>query len=243
MPAAASLGKLQRQFQKALFDEAPHRERGFEVHRQTTLRAAIDALQANFPAVACLVGEAWFRSAAAAYAAENPARDVRLAMYGASFAAFLDEAPAALELPYLADVARLDRLWLESYLAADRVPMGVDAVRGIAAEALGALQVMPHPATRTLLATTPVHSIWQASRIGEAVGEDLLWEPQAVLITRPFDTVEVSQVSPAVLAFLDACRDGAPLASCIAHIASTHRSAQADRVFAHLLTAGALALA
>ena len=47
----------------------------FAVYRNTVMKGCIDALQANYPAVARLVGEEWFRAAAAIYVREAlPAR-------------------------------------------------------------------------------------------------------------------------------------------------------------------------
>lgn len=78
---------------------------GFAVHRNTVLKACIDALQANFPSVARLVGDEWFRAAAAVYARANLPRQPALLDYGENFAAFLARFPPAAELTYLADAA------------------------------------------------------------------------------------------------------------------------------------------
>ena len=40
---------------------------GFAVYRNTVMKGCIDALQANYPAVSRLVGDAWFRAAALLY--------------------------------------------------------------------------------------------------------------------------------------------------------------------------------
>lgn len=78
MPAApssnnTSLRQFQDAFALALLDPLVQpaariaqlaRQPGFAVYRNTVMKACIDALQANFPSVARLVGEAWFRAAA-----------------------------------------------------------------------------------------------------------------------------------------------------------------------------------
>lgn len=244
MRVASSLGELQREFQAGLLAEEPSvrvaRHAGFSVHRHTMMRAAIDALEANYPAVVCLTGASWFRSAAAAYALAFPARDGRLAFYGSCFPRFLADTPSADELPYLADVARLDRLWTESYFARECDPLSTGVARSLTQDALAEMVVRPHPATRTLDSRLPALAIWHASRAGEPVGDDLTWEPQAVLITRPGHTVQVVATDPAALAFLDACNDGATLVACIEHVVSLHPAARAEHVFAQLLMAGAL---
>lgn len=247
MDRISPLAAWQRAFHHDLTCDEPRSplaaQPGFAVHRATSARAGIDAIEANFPAVACLVGRDWLRSAAAAYVAEHPPMDARLLMFGEDFPAFLAAAPAASDLPYLGDVARLDRLWTESYAAADAGALTIEAIQDMAPEALGALRIVAHPATRWLASSLPAHAIWTASRAGEAVADDLAWLPQATLFCRPGHTVVTSAVDPAVITFLEACHAGASLASCIDHVTHTHPTAPADRVFAQLLTAGALAAA
>ena len=92
---------------------------GFAVYRNTMMKGCIDALQANYPAVARLTGESWFRAAAAVYVRETPPDDPSLLRYGASFAAFLARFEPTRELPYLPDVATLDRLWTVAHMARD----------------------------------------------------------------------------------------------------------------------------
>ena len=71
----------------------------FAVYRNTVMKACIDALEANFPAVARLVGSEWFRAAAALHVAASPPRDGRLLNYGEGFADFLQGFEPATELP------------------------------------------------------------------------------------------------------------------------------------------------
>jgi hypothetical protein len=247
MDRISPLAAWQRAFHHDLTSDEPRSplaaHPGFAVHRATSARAGIDAIEANFPAVACLVGRDWLRSAAAAYVAGHPPVDARLMMFGGDFPAFLATAPAASELPYLGDVARLDRLWTESYAATDAPALRIEAIQGMAPEALGALRVVAHPATRWLASPLPAHAIWMASRAGEVVADDLAWLPQATLFCRPGHTVVASAADPAVITFLQACHAGASLASCIDHVTHAHPTAPADRVFAQLLTTGALTAA
>ena len=99
-------------------DEAPAitRHPAFAVYRNTVLKGCVDALQANYPAVARLVGDDWFQSAATLYARTHPPVDGRLVLYGADFADFLARMEATHQLPYLTPVARLDRMWTLSHV-------------------------------------------------------------------------------------------------------------------------------
>ena len=84
-----TLAAFQRDFVQALFGAdglgaATHP--GFAVYRNTVRGGCIDALEANYPVVAALVGRDWFRAAAAEYAQQRLPTDVRLMMYGEDFA-------------------------------------------------------------------------------------------------------------------------------------------------------------
>src|SRR5687768_322289 len=80
----------------------------FAVYRNTVMKGCIDALEANFPVVARLVGSEWFRAAAALHVAVESPHDGRLMNYGRGFSEFLHNFEPAAELPYLPGVARLD---------------------------------------------------------------------------------------------------------------------------------------
>src|SRR5687768_2867500 len=77
----------------------------FAVYRNTVMKGCIDALQANYPAVARLVGEEWFRAAATIYVRETLPAEPMMLNYGAMFADFLTHFGPAADLPYLPGVA------------------------------------------------------------------------------------------------------------------------------------------
>ena len=122
------LARFQSSFAEALFNPASdvpglasglRSQPAFAVYRNTVMKACVDALEANFPSVARLVGSEWFRAAAAIYVGRHPPPDARLLRYGDGFAEFLDTFEPAAELPYLAGVARLDRCWTQVHAAED----------------------------------------------------------------------------------------------------------------------------
>ena len=148
---------------------------GFAVYRNTVMKGCIDALQANYPSIERLVGEEWFRAAAAVYVRSHPPRDTRLLELGADFADFLAAFGPASELPYLPGVARLDRLWTEAHTACDAASLDAAALAGLAPEQLADAVLQPHPAARwAWFEEMPVRSIWQrnraAARRGKRVG-------------------------------------------------------------------------
>jgi hypothetical protein len=214
---------------------------GFAVYRNTVLKGCIDALQANYPAVARLVGEEWMRAAAAVYAREGLPRHPALLDYGAGFADFLAKFAPAAELPYLADVARLDRFWTEAHAARDEPPLPASALAGLAHEALGRARLRPHASARwAWFCELPAYAIWRRNRdsSGGATPE-IDWKGEGALILRPRDAVEHLEIGAGEVAFLDACAAGRDLAG--AAVAALARKAETDlvRLMQRLLEAGA----
>jgi hypothetical protein len=240
-----TLDDFQASFMDALWrdgdDFAPARSPAFAVYRNTVMNGCIDTLEANYPAVACLTGRDWFRAAAAHYVQAFPPTDARMVLYGSDFAAFLESFEAAADLVYLADVARVDRGWTESFVAPDATPLDATALRLMSPDALAATVLRVHPATRVVVSPYPVASIWQASRAGEPVEADLAWIPEAVLLTRFDNSVTGTSVDTAAAPFLEACARGATLEDAASQAAERFPDTRLDLLFADLLQAGAFA--
>ena len=212
----------------------------FAVYRNTVMKGCIDALQANYPAVARLVGEEWFRAAAAIHVREALPADPTLLRYGAAFADFLAGFEPATELPYLPGVARLDRYWTEAHAAPDEKVLDPVAVAGVAPEALAATVLHPHPAARwAWFADAPIYTIWSRNRSGGVLDDNLDWRPEGALLTRPRDAVEWIAIDAAGCAFLDACAAGCTLATAADAALEVQGNADLARLMSALLATGA----
>lgn len=241
----STLATFQTAFADALYNEAstfdPAKQAAFAVYRNTVMRACLDALEANFPAVVCLVGRDWFRAAAAIHVGQSPPRDAQFARYGDGFADFLAAFEPAADLVYLADVTRLDRLWMESLDAADALALPIDTMAALPAEALAMVRLRLHPAARWHVSPWPARSIWQASRSGLPVDDALVWLPESALIVRVAHEVRVLPIEPAGIALLDALGRGDTLGEATAVAATLHPDAPIDLILSGLLRSGALA--
>ena len=213
----------------------------FAVYRNTVMKACIDALAANFPAVQALVGDDWFRAAAALHVADEPPRDGRLLVYGAGFPDFLARFEPAASLPYLPDVARLDALWREAHAAADAAVLTPDALAGLPPRALGELRLRPHPAARwACFDAQPVFAIWQRNRDATDADAPLDWHGDGGLLTRPLDAVHAEPFCHGGCALLDACAAGATLGEAAEGALAAKPDTDLSSVLAQLLRAGAL---
>lgn len=214
---------------------------GFAVYRNTVHKACIDALQANYPTVCALVGEEWFRAAAGLFVHARPPTDGRLMAYGEGFAHFLQGFEAAAGLPYLPAVARLDRCWTESHLAADSPLLDAAWLARQSPEALSGLRLAPHPAARWAWSEEhPASTLWQRQREGTPLDAELQWQGDGALLTRPEGGVQWMPLARAGIAFLDACAAALPLELAAAHARQAEPGADLGALMAQLLQAGAL---
>ena len=215
---------------------------GFAVYRNTVLQGCIDALQASYPTVCQLVGDDWFRAAAAVYARAEPPRHGALVDYGGGFASFLAGFAPAAGLPYLGAVARLDRCWTECHLAADAPALDRTGWARLDARALGTLHLRPHPAARwAWCANHPAYALWQRHRDGLAWDDRLPWAGDGGLLSRPLAAVEWRPLPLAGCALLDACAAGLPLEAAATQALMADPCADFAQLLGTLLDAGALA--
>ena len=240
-----SFAGFQSSFVKSLFDQDAESslttQPAFAVYRNTVMSGCCDALQANFPSVARLVGVDWFRAAAAAYVRVQPPRDGRLLRYGETFADFLADFEPAHDLPYLSGVARLDRLWIEAHAAEDAMAVDGAWLANLPLEQLGALILRPHPAARwCLFDDLPVYSIWASNRLGTATTDAIDWRGEGALLTRSVDTVEWQFLDSSGAAFLDASAEGCPLAEAAGAALGVQPDVDIAVLLSRLLSAGAL---
>ena len=250
MNAQASLASFQHDFARALFE--PHAspesapwlgQPAFAVYRNTVAKACIDALEANYPSVVRLVGRDWFRSAAALFVASHPPQDSSLFSYGEPFESFLGSFEPARELVYLPAVARLDRFWTESHIAADAGALGAAQLAQLSPGELMTCRLEPHPAARwAWFDEEPIYSIWHRNRpaISADTQEELIWQGEGALLTRPDAAVQWQGAGRADCAFLDACAANQALSVAAERAHEADPRSDLTAMMARLLAAGAI---
>jgi hypothetical protein len=210
---------------------------GLAVYRNTIAKGCVDALAANFPTVASLVGDDWFRAAAALFAREHPPASAALLAYGEAFADWLARFPPAGDLPYLPAMARLDRMWTTALFAPEAEPLVAEAF-ALPPDILGAARPRLHPSLVFAGFDNGLPGLWLAARQPEPGEMELREDPQAILIVRPRDTVTSRVLDLAGLAFLTAARDGASLGEAITAAGQADPTADLAALFAALIADG-----
>ncbi|MGX1307151.1 hypothetical protein AB7M35_001871 [Amorphus suaedae] len=212
----------------------------FQVYRNTVAATLVHALAATFPAVRRLVGEAYFRAAARAYAAAEKPASPLLFRYGATFPDFLAGLESLAAYPYVPDVARLEAAWLAAYHAAEAAPLAAGALARIPAERLAETRLALHPATRIVCSVHPLVTIWRANRGDGPVPAVLPAHGEDALVVRPGIEVGVHRLPAGTAAFARALGDGLPLAAAAETAAAAHAGFDLAESLTLLLTAGAL---
>jgi hypothetical protein len=219
-------------------DREPSAKR-FAVYRNNVVVGLTEALQANFPAVCCLVGEDFFEAMARAYIAVEPPASPILLDYGVGFANFIAAFEPVASLPYLPDIARIERGWTEAYHAPEAVPLGPKALSGIQRDQVANTCFTVHPSVRIVRSRFPALTIWRMNVDDGVPGPiDLEAGGEDILLLRPAAAVEVRAMPPAGAEFVTALMTGKSLAKAAKSAMSAHALFDLSANLAALINAG-----
>src|SRR5476651_409961 len=142
----------------------------FAVYRNNVHGSLINALASAYPVTLQLVGDEFFRAMAGCYVQANPPSSPVISAYGATFSSFIQGFEPAASVPYLADVARLERLRVRAYHAADAMPLDQQALIAALQQQsdLGELRLQLHPSLATLNSAYAVVALWAAHQTDES---------------------------------------------------------------------------
>jgi len=188
------------------------------IYRNTLLGVLTNALGLAYPAVRRLVGDAFFDVAAQAFIEQRPPASAYLNEYGQGFADFLAGFPPAASLPYLPDVARLERSVNRALHASDAVPLALADLSEVAAALQARIVLTPHPSLDLLRLDYPADAIWRAVLSGD---EDALArvdpsrEPVWLMVERSEQGVDVTRMTAAEWDFTEQLVGGTPLGEAL----------------------------
>jgi hypothetical protein len=159
--------------------------------------------------------------------------------YGGSFPEFLARFEPLADYPYLADVARIERAWLEAYHAAEAEPLDPAILARIAEHRAGDLCFTLHPSVRVVRSAFPALTLWRLN-VAEGAPPPIRLDSGAedALIVRPGAAVEVRAMPPGGAAFLEALARGGTLAKAAVEAQSVCDSFRLAEHLAALLEAG-----
>lgn len=208
----------------------------FGIYKNNVYANLIKALEATYPAVRRLVGDEFFRFAACCYIPDHPPRSGTLLDYGESFIGFLRDFGPAASVPYLADVARLEWLYLRAYHAPEQSPPKGDGFLPPSSAERNAMRLALHPSAGLMTSPYAVSRIWEVNVQDSEVGEtEIPAESEFLLVIRPGAQVEVRRLSPGAFAMVRAIELGDTLGEAMAAGCSVDEKFESERYLQALI--------
>jgi hypothetical protein len=215
------LAERQRDFAAALLDSGLPTPPGlvgpdggsspkrFAVYRNNVVAGLTETLKDAFPAVRRIVGADFFQAMARAYVVTEPPQTPILLDYGAGFPDFIRQFEPAATLPYLADVAHIERAWTEAYHSPEAAALDPAAFMALEPYQLPEIRLLLHPSVRVVRSQFPALTIWQMN-VGDGVPApvDLAAGGEDVLVVRPMADVEVRSIPKGSVEFVQALTGG-----------------------------------
>ncbi len=212
------------------------------IYRGNVQANAVKALASAYPVIEKIVGREFFAALSRAYIRATPSSSGNLNELGAGFAEFLAGFEHARELPYLADVARLEWLLHLAHFAAHAEPLDTAALAKVPAESQGALRFVLHPAAAWLASEYPLARICEVNRHGYA-GEMAI-EPldhrQYLLVSRPKFRAGAEVIDGGTYVFLDRLARVQPLSVAVTEATAADAMFDLPGTLVKLNTAGVI---
>ena len=184
----------------------------FAVYRNNVTSALINALRVRYPVTAKLMGLPAFSNITRDFVAAHRPQSPVLIDYGGNYPGFI---ASRAELPFLADLARIESLWWRAYHAADAEPLAAECFAS-SPENLERACFVFHPSAAILSSPWAIGAIWEAARENRDLREIKIEQPQTVLVWRPHMDVRVNVIDASTAGFFIALMQGRRLLGAIA---------------------------
>jgi hypothetical protein len=184
------------------------------------------------------VGDEFFTAMADVFIRARPPLSPLLLTYGDNFPDFIETFPPAAQLPYLADVMRLEIARSHAYHAADRPPLDPAALSLFAPECLPNLVFLPHPSLSIVASAHPIVTIWAMNSGETPLAPIEPWQGENALIVRPAMIVNVHRLPPGGVVFIATLQSGGSLGDAIAAAMENEPSFDLTANLAGLLQTG-----
>ncbi|KCZ93476.1 DNA-binding domain-containing protein [Hyphomonas johnsonii] len=193
-----------------LMKDHAHPGQRANVYRNSGILACVEALRSNYSRLARMMGDEFFGAMARAYVASKPPSVRSLVGYGASLPPFLAAADSQHGLPWLSNLALLDRAWLAAHLASDARPLSADSVARHGPDALMHTLIDLSPSARLVETDWGLTALWSALDAGNAPSREtpIPQRTEYVLFWRPDGEVRMRQLSHGEYTFLQSLARG-----------------------------------
>ncbi len=195
----------------------------------------LDAIKEDFPVTLAAIGDAEFHNLITAYLVEYPPQRPSINDASQNLATFVHGSQVALRRPFLHDLVRVERAFVEVFLGADAKPLGFEDLRPIAPDQWPLIQMRSHPSLQVLECEWRIDTMMRAFRAdttppqpGHERTSILLWRKNCEVDCRALD--EAERAAFAVL------RKGGEFAAVCAAITAHTSDAGAPAVIKRMLS-------
>jgi hypothetical protein len=180
-----------------LGDERLSAEARVDIYANMYFYRILDALKEDFAATLAVLGADDFHNLATGYLLEHPPTEPSLYHCGRYLADYLRDHPMRKRVPFVADVAALERAIVEVFQGPDTTALTPDALRAIAPSDWPAIKLRLQPAAQTLALEWRVSEVvraveegrpWQAAERGKI--KVLVWRRQSQVFHRELEQLE-----------------------------------------------------
>ena len=200
----------------AFLDEQSRTKNRFQIYRNNTRLGLTSVLANSYPVLEQVVGSDFFAHLASAYMREYPQAAGDRHTFGAHVADFLMTFQPVLELPCLADIARLEWATFCAGIADDRPRLDFETLPICLSEDPEYILVL-HPSVSLVPQKFNGLEIWQAHQEQEVPAITLHEDPHTILVVRDVhDEVLFKRLSQDFVQLIELCEDKQPFAHAMA---------------------------
>lgn len=184
-------------------------EARFAIYRNNVIYGLMQNLRDGFPLLHALLGDAAFDALAAAFARAHPPSDPMMFAYGAALPDYLAAEAALSDVPYAADVARLEWAMRSASHAAEPQSLPPET---LTSNNSAALRLTLAPCLSVLTSDWPVHDLYLF--LNELVDDapDMRQAQSLMIYRQQAGGVVLEPVSLGAAGFLAALQDGLSIA-------------------------------
>ena len=184
-------------------------EKRLIVHQRNYRQSLVDALLTKFPATGWLLGTQTLTEAATRFIRECPPQAPCIAEFGAGFPDFLSLSPAAMRAPYVREFAELEWYVGKVAIAVSGIPVALEELSTIQAEALPDTLLELQPGLHYLNISWPVDELMELY-LSETIPEhfELLPARVCIEVRGARGEFRFSRLDPAQATFRKAISEG-----------------------------------
>lgn len=199
-------------------------EKRIQIYRHNVFSTLTGALSDLYPVTEKIVGAPFFRHLAEQFVRVTPSVSGDLNMFGGEWPEFLRAHAAAINLPYLEDMAKLEWAWHQAFHAGDRAAFDIARLADIPAEQHAALRFILHPSVAFIESAHPIVRIWEVNQNDYAGDMRVDWTlpGDLALVSRDDLELKIQSLPRANFSFYRALNDGKTLDAAAGMAFATH---------------------